>query len=100
MDVGGTRWAWAYPLVNMKDVAGYLVVSCDIAPEPHHHFLLNVLVQQADVALVNASWAGGSCRAGLGAPAPNRLSSLAPRADLTRLEDAGRHWFARAVHHL
>jgi hypothetical protein len=54
MNVEGAGWAWAYPLVSLNDMAGYLVFSCDAEPEPHYQFLLNVLVQQTGVALVNA----------------------------------------------
>ncbi len=54
LEVDGAGWAWAYPLVNQADMAGHLVVSRDTEPEPHHQFLLNVLVQQTGVALANA----------------------------------------------
>lgn len=50
----GAGWAWAYPMVSQADMAGHLVVSGDTEPEPHHQFLLTVLVQLAGVALVNA----------------------------------------------
>ncbi len=54
LEVDDAGWAWAYPLVNQADMAGHLVVSRDTEPEPHHQFLLNVLVQQTGVALANA----------------------------------------------
>src|SRR5918998_1589491 len=54
VDVDGTGWAWAYHLVGSDGMAGHLVVGCDTEPEPHHRFLLNVLVQHTGVALVNA----------------------------------------------
>jgi sugar diacid utilization regulator len=53
VDVDGAGWAWAYPLISLDDMAGHLVVRCDTEPEPHHQFLLNVLVQQTGAALVN-----------------------------------------------
>ena len=52
--VKGVRWAWAYPLFNLDDLGGYLVVSLDAEPEPHYQFLLNVLAQQTGAALANA----------------------------------------------
>jgi sugar diacid utilization regulator len=54
VEVPGAGWAWAYSLVNLEDMTGYLVVSRDTEPEPHHQLLLNVLIQQAGAALVNA----------------------------------------------
>ncbi|MGH3692636.1 MAG: PucR family transcriptional regulator [Pseudonocardiaceae bacterium] len=54
LDLDSPRWAWAYPVVSLDDMAGHLVVSRDTEPEPHHQFLLNVLVQQTGAALVNA----------------------------------------------
>jgi sugar diacid utilization regulator len=54
LTVGGSGWAWAYPLTGAAQMAGHLVVSSDCEPEPHHQFLLDVLAQHAGVALVNA----------------------------------------------
>jgi DNA-binding PucR family transcriptional regulator len=54
LNVDGAGWAWAYPLVSQDNMAGHLMVSRDTEPEPHHQFLLNVLVQQTGVALGNA----------------------------------------------
>ncbi|HWR47498.1 MAG TPA: helix-turn-helix domain-containing protein [Pseudonocardiaceae bacterium] len=54
VDVDGASWSWAYPLASLDDMAGYLVVSRDTEPEPHHQFLLTVLVQQTGAALANA----------------------------------------------
>jgi hypothetical protein len=54
VEVPGAGWAWAYPLLVLDEQAGYLVMGADTEPDGHHQFLLNVLVQQASVALVNA----------------------------------------------
>lgn len=54
LEIDGTGWAWAYPLVNQADMAGHLAVSRATEPEPHRQFLLDVLVQQTGVALANA----------------------------------------------
>jgi sugar diacid utilization regulator len=54
LTVPGAGWAWAYPMTSLEEIAGHLVVSGDREPGPHHHFLLNVLAQQAGVALANA----------------------------------------------
>lgn len=52
VDVAGA--AWAYPLGNQAELFGHLVVSCAAELDPHHQFLLNVLVQQTGVALSSA----------------------------------------------
>jgi hypothetical protein len=54
LNVEGAGWAWAYPLVSLDDLGGYLVVSFGTEPEPHRQFLLNVLAQQTGAALANA----------------------------------------------
>ncbi|MBV9315118.1 MAG: hypothetical protein JO100_15625, partial [Pseudonocardia sp.] len=52
--VPGACWAWAYPLSILDDEVGFLVVGADTEPDNHVQFLLNVLAQQAGVALANA----------------------------------------------
>ena len=52
--VDGAGWVWGYPLVGLEERAGHLVVSCENEPESDHQFLLEVLVQQAGIALANA----------------------------------------------
>ncbi len=61
VEVQAAGWAWAYSLADHAGLAGYLVVSRDTEPESYHHFLLNVLAQQATVALVNARLHAREC---------------------------------------
>ncbi|MGD9526493.1 MAG: PucR family transcriptional regulator [Pseudonocardia sp.] len=47
-------WAWALPLRGFTGHVGYLVVAAADEPTQSEHFLMQVLAQQAVVALVNA----------------------------------------------
>jgi len=47
-------WAWAYSLSSPGGPAGFLVVGADQEPAETERFLLQVLTQQAGVALANA----------------------------------------------
>jgi sugar diacid utilization regulator len=50
----GVPWAWAYSLSSRHGPAGYLVVGAQVPPTEIEQFLLQVLTQQAGVALANA----------------------------------------------
>jgi sugar diacid utilization regulator len=52
--LAGVPWAWAYSLSSRHGPAGYLVVGARVAPTESERFLLQVLAQQAGVALANA----------------------------------------------
>jgi sugar diacid utilization regulator len=47
-------WSWAYSLSSRHGPAGYLVVGAQVQPAEGERFLLQVLTQQAGVALANA----------------------------------------------
>ena len=47
-------WSWAYSLGSRHGPAGYLVVGAQTPPAESERFLLQVLAQQAGVALANA----------------------------------------------
>ena len=47
-------WSWAYPLSSRHGPAGFLVVGAPAPPAESERFLLQVLAQQAGVALANA----------------------------------------------
>ena len=47
-------WSWAYSLLSRHGPAGYLVVGAPAPPAESERFLLQVLAQQAGVALANA----------------------------------------------
>ena len=50
----GVPWSWAYSLSSAHGQAGYLVVGAQGPPAEIERFLLQVLAQQAGVALANA----------------------------------------------
>ncbi len=50
----GVPWSWAYSLSSAHGPAGYLVVGAQGPPAEIERFLLQVLAQQAGVALANA----------------------------------------------
>jgi sugar diacid utilization regulator len=54
VDLPDATWAWAYPLVSLGGVSGYVVVTSDREPDDHRQFLVGVLVQQTAAALTNA----------------------------------------------
>src|SRR3984885_10625596 len=47
-------WSWAYSLSSRHGLAGYLVIGALAPPAESERFLLQVLAQQAGVALANA----------------------------------------------
>jgi sugar diacid utilization regulator len=47
-------WSWAYSLSSRHGPAGYLLVGAQVPPAEDERFLLQVLAQQAGVALANA----------------------------------------------
>ena len=47
-------WAWAYPLPSRHGPAGYLLIGAQVRPTEGERFLLQLLAQQAGVALANA----------------------------------------------
>jgi sugar diacid utilization regulator len=50
----GVPWSWAYSLSSPHGPSGYLVVGAQATPGDSERFLLQVLAQQAGVALANA----------------------------------------------
>ena len=66
--LAGVPWSWAYSLSSRHGPAGYLVVAAPAPPAESERFLLQVLAQQAGVALARRA-----CTAGSG----NRPSSCA-----------------------
>src|SRR5258705_1152133 len=50
----GVPWAWAYPLSSLHGPGGYLIVGAAGPLAESERFLLQVLAQQAGVALANA----------------------------------------------
>jgi sugar diacid utilization regulator len=54
LTLAGVPWSWAYSLSSRHGPVGYLVVGAPEAPAESERFLLQVLAQQAGVALANA----------------------------------------------
>ncbi|HEY2262505.1 MAG TPA: hypothetical protein VGI96_07765, partial [Streptosporangiaceae bacterium] len=54
VELAGVPWAWAYPLSSLHGPGGYLVVGAVGPLAESERFLLQVLAQQAGVALANA----------------------------------------------
>jgi sugar diacid utilization regulator len=52
--LAGVPWSWAYSLSSRHGPAGYLVVGAPAPPAESERFLLQVLAQQAGLALANA----------------------------------------------
>jgi sugar diacid utilization regulator len=51
--LAGVPWSWAYSLSSPRGPSGYLVVGAEQEPSESERFLLQVLAQQAGVALAN-----------------------------------------------
>ena len=54
VELAGLPWGWAYSLASPHGPAGYLIVGAAGPPAESERFLLQVLAQQAAVALANA----------------------------------------------
>ena len=54
VELTGVPWSWAYPMSTSRGPSGYLVVGAEQEPAESEQFLLQVLAQQAGVALANA----------------------------------------------
>ena len=54
VELAGLPWGWAYPLASLHGPAGYLIVGAAWLPAESERFRLQVLAQQAAVALANA----------------------------------------------
>lgn len=55
VELTDAAWTWAYPMAIPRAPAGCLVVSAAAQPTESERFLLQVLAQQAGIALANAS---------------------------------------------
>ena len=53
-DLAGVPWSWAYSMSSPRGPSGCLVVGAEQEPAEGKRFLLQVLAQQAGVALANA----------------------------------------------
>lgn len=53
-ELTGVPWSWAYSMSSPRGPSGYLVVGAEQEPAESERFLLQVLAQQAGVALASA----------------------------------------------
>jgi sugar diacid utilization regulator len=97
-------WAWAYPMPMPHGQSGCLVVSAAEQPTENDRFLLQVLAQQAGVALANARLHVRERAQAAELLAANRAlhRSVEIHDRLTRvaLADEGQEGIARAVYEL
>jgi sugar diacid utilization regulator len=52
-ELAGVPWSWAYSMSSPRGPSGYLVVGAEQEPAESERFILQVLAQQAGVALAN-----------------------------------------------
>lgn len=52
--LAGRGWAWAYPLRGVSGLLGHLIASCESEPPSEQRFLIQIIAQQAGVAVSNA----------------------------------------------
>ncbi|MGX7681208.1 PucR family transcriptional regulator [Jatrophihabitans sp. DSM 45814] len=55
VDVDGSPWGWAMPLISLSGCRGCVAVSAPEEPQRYELFLLDVLVRQTAAALENAA---------------------------------------------
>ena len=104
VELGGVPWAWAYPLFSLHGPDGYLIVGAAGPLAESERFLLQVLAQQAGVALANSrlhhrerEQAGELQAANL---ALRRGMEIHDRMTRVALADEGQEGIARAVYEL
>jgi sugar diacid utilization regulator len=104
VELADLPWGWAYPLASPYGAGGYLIVGAAGPPAESERFLLQVLAQQAAVALANAHLhrrererAGELQVANL---ALRRGMEIHDRLTRVALADEGQDGLARAVYEL
>src|SRR5690348_5208208 len=104
VELAGVPWAWAYSLASPYGPGGYLIVGAAGPPADTEQFLLQVLAQQATVALANAhlhhrerEQAGELQAANL---TLRRGMEIHDRLTRVALADEGQDGIARAVYEL
>ena len=102
--LAGVPWSWAYSLSSRHGPAGYLVVGAPAPPAESERFLLQVLAQQAGVALANARLHGREREQAeqlrLANLALVRSMEIHDRLTKVALEGEGQAGIARAVYDL
>jgi len=104
VELADLPWGWAYPLTSPYGAGGYLIVGAAGPPAESERFLLQVLAQQAAVALANAHLHRREReRAGelqVANMALRRGMEIHDRLTRVALADEGQDGIARAVYEL
>src|ERR1700731_140894 len=61
VELPGRAWAWAFPLRGTGDLLGHLIASADREPSAQDRFGIQVIAQQAGVAVSNARLHAREC---------------------------------------
>jgi sugar diacid utilization regulator len=111
VELPGRAWAWAFPLRGTGGPLGHLIASCDREPSAQERFGIQVIAQQAGVAVSNARLHARECAtaaelAAANAALADTVASLRRTMDihdrLTRVavSGGGQPGIARALHEL
>ncbi len=102
--LAGVPWSWAYPISSPRETSGYLVVGAEQEPAESERFLLQVLGQQAGVALANARLHAREREQAEQLRVANlalqRTMEIHDRLTRVALEGQGQEGIAQAVHEL
>ena len=104
VEVPGVPWSWAYSLSSPHGPSGYLVVGADGQPAENERFLLQVLAQQAGVALANVRLRSREREQAAELRAANlalgRRMEIHERLTMVALRGEGQKGIAQAVYEL
>jgi sugar diacid utilization regulator len=103
-ELAGVPWSWAYSMSTSRGPSGCLVVGAEQEPAEDERFLLQVLAQQAGVALANARLHAREREQAEQLHVTNlalqRTMEIHDRLTRVALEGQGQEGIAQAVHEL
>jgi sugar diacid utilization regulator len=103
-ELTGVPWSWAYSMSSPRGPSGYLVVGAKQEPTESERFLLQVLAQQAGIALANARLHARereqSEKLRIANLTLRRTMEIHDRLTQVALEGDGQEGIAQAVHEL
>jgi|HubBroStandDraft_1064217.scaffolds.fasta_scaffold13676_3 sugar diacid utilization regulator len=111
VELPGRAWAWAFPLRGTNSLLGHLIASCDREPSAQERFGIQVIAQQAGVAVANARLHARECATAAELAAANaalaetvaslrRTMDIHERLTQVAVSGAGQPGIARALHEL
>jgi sugar diacid utilization regulator len=111
VELPGRAWAWAFPLRGTGGLLGHLIASCDREPSTQERFGIQVIAQQAGVAVANARLHARECATAAELAAANaalaetvaslrRTMDIHERLTQVAVSGAGQPGIARALHEL